>query len=198
MDYRASLPNNITAIERIYHEVRQPSRPLPTPKPSATATAIHLERADIEAILTHKREATIDELQFIVEHAKELCLSTGQRNQIGVTLSVALANRARRSADPTTEFLYTLGVIETPRGLLHDRTWVQREMRAGAQAIASCKCHKPPRCHCWRSAREQIWSIQDEFGSDSPEGWAAERLWQMFEEMENASRPERALGPASQ
>lgn len=193
MDCRP-LSNIITAIERIYHEVRQPSRPLPTPKPSATATAIHLERADIEAILTDKREATIDELQFIVEHAKELCLSTGQRNQIGVSLSMALANRSRRKPDASAEFLYTLGVVETPRGLLHDRGWVQQEMRAGAQAIASCKLHRPPRCQCWRSARERIWRIQDCCGSDSPEAWAAEQMWNMFEEMELASRPERATG----
>jgi hypothetical protein len=193
MDYKALFN---TPIELIYRELSQPSSPEPAPRPM-TAPSIRLNRSDVDAILTHKRDATIEELEYIIEHAKELSLATSQRNQIGVELSIALANRSRRKSDVSAEFLYSLGVIETPRGLLHDRAWVQREMRAGAHAIASCKFHKPPRCQCWRSARERLWSIQDYYGSDSPEAWAAERLWTMFEELELASRPERTAEPRS-
>jgi hypothetical protein len=192
MDYKVLF--NISAIENIYREVSQPAPPKSLPKASATPSPIRLERADVDDILTHKRNATIEELEEIIERSKELQLTTWQRNQIGVELSIALAHRSRRKADPATEFLSVLHVVETPRGLLHDYEWVQQEMRAGAQAIASCKLHRPPRCSCWREARERIWRIQDYCGSDSAEAWATEQMWNMFEEMELASRPERATG----
>jgi hypothetical protein len=191
MDYRAL--SSFTAIERIYREVSQPAPSQPAPKVTV-APSIHLNRSDVDAFLTHKRDATIEELEYIVENAKEFQLTSGQRNQIGVMLTIMLASRSRSKPNASAEFLYSLCVVETPRGLLHDRAWVQQEMRDGAKAIATCKSHKPPRCHCWRDARERLWSIQDHYGGNSPEAWAAERLWTMFEELELASRPERTTG----
>jgi hypothetical protein len=182
----------ISAVERIYLEVRQPSSSKPAPKPEA-APPIELDRSDVNAILAHKRDATPDELQFIVNRAKELQLTSWQRNQIGVQLTIALVNRSRPKPDTNAEFISnTLQIVETPVGPLHDRAWVQRELRAGARAIASCRAHRVPRCSCWREARERLWKIQDHFGSGSPETWATERIWEALEEMERASRPERA------
>src|SRR5207302_8117595 len=145
------------------------------------------------------RDATAEELNYIISNAKQFFLSSWQRNDIAVRLSLALANRGRPKPDPNLEFIHnTLHVIDTPAGSLQDFEWVQREMQAGSLAIASCKRHRPPRCQCWREARERLWRIQDHFGSRSPESWATERLWVIFEEMELASRPERTVGVQSQ
>ena len=191
MDYKA-LSKYLTPVERIYREISQPSPQKPAQKTEA-APPIALKRADVDEILAHKRDAAPEELSYIVEHAKELQLSSWQRNQIGVQLTIELVNRSRPKPDATSEFISnTLQIVETPVGPLHDRAWAQRELRAGAQAIANCRAHRPPRCSCWREARERLWKIQDHFGSGTPETWATERIWEALEEMEKASRPERA------
>ena len=183
----------ISAVERIYLEVRQPSSSKPAPKVTEIAPTIELDRSDVNAILAHKRDASTDELQYIIDHSKELQLTSWQRNQIGVQLTILLSNRSRPKQDATAEFISnTLQIVETPVGPLHDQAWVQRELRAGAQAIAQCKRHTPPRCSCWREARERLWRIQDTCGNGTPETWATERIWEALEEMERASRPERA------
>lgn len=190
-----ALSNQLTPVERLYQEIRKPVPPKAAPHPPAVAPPLHLEWTDVDAILRHKREASPAELEYIIEHASEFHLKSWQRNQIGVKLSMAMVNRARPTFDAKTEFLYnTLHVAETPAGLLHNREWVQRELKAGAQAIANCRNHRPPRCACWRTERERLWRIQDTCGGGSPEAWATERLWATFEEMEYASQPERATG----
>jgi hypothetical protein len=70
-------------------------------------------------------------------------------------------------------------------------------LRSGAQAIAQCPRHLPPRCSCWREARSRLWFVQDKYGARSPEAFTATRIYGMLEEMELASRPERtpALPP---
>ena len=156
---------------------------------------MNLLRSDVDAILTRERNASPEELEYIVQNAKQFCLSQSQRNEIGVRLTVAQANRDSPVIDPRTEFLiHTLHVLPTKFGLLHDYDWVQRELKAGAQAIANCRAHRPPRCQCWREARHRLWRIQDTCGPRSPEHFATLRLWESLEQMELASRPERMPG----
>ncbi len=194
------LSKHETPVERIYREMSTPSSAPPVPNVPTTAPAMHLDASDVSAILQHKRSASLDELNYIIEHAKTFCLSSWQRNQISVQLTIAIVNRARPASTPVDQLFSALGIVETPVGLLHDRSWVQRELRAGTQAIASCRAHRVPRCSCWREARERLWRIQDHFGSGTPETWATVQLWEVFEELENASRPERAAAsqPVSQ
>ena len=186
----------LTATERIFRELHEPSPSKPAAKPTPATAPIALDWTEVQAILARKRDATAEELNYIISNAKQFFLSSWQRNDIAVRLTLALANRGRAKPDPNLEFIHnTLHVIDTPAGSLQDFEWVQREMQAGSLAIASCKRHRPPRCQCWREARERLWRIQDRFGSNSPESWATERLWVIFEEMENASRPERTAVP---
>jgi hypothetical protein len=134
-------------------------------------------------------------LEWIIQHETEFDLRTWERNQLGDQLSLALIRKARPASDSTAQFISTtLDAVETPAGLLHNRSWVQRELQAGAEAIAACRNHRPPRCACWRSARERLWYFQDYYGGKSPESWAATRLWELFEQMEQAARPERIAG----
>lgn len=190
------LSNLISPVQRLYLEIRQPSPPKPAPKVPDLAPAINLDGADVDAILKYKRNASADELEYVIAHAKELHLRPWQRDQIGVQLSLALASRGRPKANPTAEFFYhTLGITQTPVGLLHDRSWVDQELKVGTQAIFHCRRHSPPRCSCWREVRERLWHIQDRFGSGSPEAWATAHLWAIFEELEFAERPLRI--PAS-
>src|ERR1700733_6816569 len=185
------LSNPLSPVERIYLEIRQPSLPKPAPKAPDPAPSIQLDGADVDAILKHKRTASVAELEHVIAHADELHLRPWQRNQIGVELTLVLANRARPKPNPTAEFFYnTLGITQTPVGLLHDRSWLDRELKAGTQAIFNCRRHSPPRCNCWRAVRERLWNIQDRCGAASPEAWATEQLWVIFDELEFAERPQ--------
>lgn len=186
----------LTPVQRLYLDISQPSTSRPAPKVQTAAPAIELAWEDVQAILKRKRDASPEELQYIIDNASHFCLSSWQRNDIGVRLTIAQVNRTRpKASDPIANFLYnTLHVVQTPAGLLHDAGWVQGEMKAGANAIANCKLHRPPRCSCWREARERLWYIQDVFGIRSPEAWAATKLWERFEQYERASRPEQMLG----
>lgn len=184
----------ISPVQRLYLEISQPAPSKPAPKVQTAAPALKLEWADVEAILKRKRDAMPEELQYAVQHAREFQLSSGQVNDLSVRLTIALANRAKPAESPNAELFSQLDILETRRGLLHNRGWFEREMRAGANAIANCKRHRPPRCSCWKEARERLWYIQDAFGSRSVEAWAATRLWETFEEYELASRPEPTPG----
>lgn len=186
----------MNAFERMYHEVRQPQPPPPARPPALPVLPPTLARSDVDAILNRKRSAAPEELQYAIDHAKELRLTSYERDQLGVAMTVALVNRTRPGTyKPSSQFLYdVLDVADTPVGLLHNKSWVQRELKAGGQAIASCRFHRPPRCHCWRSARETLWQIQNEYGERSPEGYACVKLWEQLEELEQAARPERGPG----
>lgn len=188
----------VPAVELIYRQLSQPSPPKPAAPskiPDATP-AISLTWSDVDAILKRKRDASVAQLEYIIENTKRFRLTTYQRNDIGVRLTIMQANRDRPASDPTVNFLVnTLHIFPTPAGLLYEYGWVQRELRAGARAIAECQQHRPPRCDCWREARERLWRIQDTCGADSPEGHATLMLWEKFEEYERASRPERTAPP---
>jgi hypothetical protein len=185
------LSDLLSPAERLYLEIRRPSPPKPAPKVPDPAPPIHLDGADVDAILKRKRAASVEELEWAIAHANELHLRPWQRDQIGVELTLVLANRARPKPTTPEFFYHTLGITQTPVGLLHDRGWVDQELKAGAQAIFDCRRHSPPRCKCWRATRERLWDIQDNFGAASPEAWATVQLWTIFEELEFAERPQR-------
>lgn len=184
----------ITSVERIYREVCKPSAAKPAPKRPDPPPPIKLEYGDVREILANKRSASIEELTHISENWKKFCLTIRQRNDISLRITIALAHRGRPAASPNAELYALLDLADTPVGLLHHRSWFERELRMGAQAISSCKLHRPPRCDCWRGARERLWLVQDKYGAKSPEAWAATKLYEQLEELEAASKPERTPG----
>lgn len=184
------------AVERIYREISQPSSPETKPtRVTVLPKKIELARADVDAIIQRTRTASPQELQHIIDHAKDYKLTAGERNQIGCDLSIVMAQRARqvdgRRDDPSAEFIAkVLGYAETPHGLV-SREWVSSLLRDGAQNIARCKRHQPPGCSCWSSQRAILWQVQSAHGERSPESWAALRIWESLEDLELSSRPER-------
>jgi hypothetical protein len=93
-----------------------------------------------------------------------LKLTTGERNQLGVDLSIVVAQRARqgngRREDPNAQFIaQVLGYAKTPYGLI-ERQWINAQLRAGSQAIQRCKLHQPPMCPCWSSSRAILWQAR--------------------------------------
>jgi hypothetical protein len=185
--------NFVPAVELIYREISRPSSVETTVKSVAEgAKKIELTRADVDAIIQRRRTATPDELQQIIAQSKEFKLSDGERNQLGVDLSMAVAQRARRAnagrEDPSAQFITNvLGMLETPYGLV-DREWVLEQLRSGAEAIARCRDHRPPRCDCWATSRHTLWQAQH--SEKSPESWAAAKIYDSLEGLEIASRLE--------
>lgn len=183
----------ITPVQRIYLEVSQPSSQ--SPKPAITvaeAKPIELTRTDVDAIIQRKRYGSPDELQHIIDQSKDLGLTDGERNIIGVELSIAVARRTRQVNDrenPSAEFISkVLCLTETPYGLV-SREWVNQQMRTGSQAIARCRNHRPPDCLCWAASRKSLWQA-NATGQKTPEAWAPARVYEFLTELELASRPE--------
>jgi len=187
--------NRVSPIERIYLELRQPAPPKPTPQAERSAPPVNLDASDVQAILHNRRGATPAELEYILSRAKFFRLNARDKNEISVRLTVALASRGRPQPNPNAELFTLLDLMDTPVGILHHRSWFDRELRDGAQRIASCSRHIPPRCQCWREARERLWYVQDVYGGKSPEAWMTERMYILFEEMELAERPQRIAAP---
>jgi len=183
----------ITPVQGIYPQISQPtSQP---PKPATVAARdkpIDLTRADVDAIIQRKRYGSPEELQHIIDHPKDLGLTDGERNLIGVELSIALAQRTRQvngRASPSAEFISrVLGLAETPYGLI-SREWVNQQMRTGSQAINRCANHRPPECACWVASRTSLWQASAS-GEKTPESWAAARVYEFLAELELASRRE--------
>lgn len=186
----------VPAVELIYRKLSQGSPPRPAPKP--VPQKAELTRADVELILQHRRAGTPDEIQYILDHSRKFHLADWEQNALSVQLTVEMAAaraRLQRRPDHGALFIHrVLGYAETPHGLLANRDWFENEFKAGAVAISRCTRHKPPRCDCWRDAREILWSIADRYGAKSPEAWAATSIYESLEELEMASRPERATG----
>jgi hypothetical protein len=182
----------ISATEKIYRELSQPKPPQPKPTHAAAELKpITLTKDDATAIIQRKRTASPEELQYLLDHAKELQIDTWARDQLGVDLTVLMASKRRGSFrnDPAAQFVsQTLGLIDTPRGLI-GRAWVHEQMRAGAEAIQRCRNHRPPACQCWSASRATLWQAQAT--PNSPESWVAERIYSFLEQLELASRPER-------
>lgn len=188
-----SFSDRVTPLSLIYWHLSQPAAPKPLAKAPEPAPPISLTHADVQDILNNKRSATVPELEWVLANWKQLRLKEKQRNEISLRATI-LASCRGRARNPNAELWTVLDVGETPVGLLHHRSWFERELRAGAQAIMSCRRHQTPRCQCWLPHRQRLWYVQDKFGSKSPEAWAATRLYEQFEEFEQASRQERNLG----
>lgn len=160
-----------------------------------------LTRADIDLILQRKRDATVAELQYALDNYRQFHLSDNQRNQLSVDMTLtAAAGRARaehRSDDNSHYMLHKLDYAETPWGLLANRSFFERVFKDGSATISRCSNHRPPKCECWRGAREILWAIQSHYGARSPEVFAATRLYQSLEELEIAARPEPAQRPTA-
>jgi hypothetical protein len=184
------------AVERIYRQISTPSPPEATKPAIVTEEPKRVEptRADVDALIQRQRVGTPQELEAILANAKNLRLTDGERNQIGVDLSIIVAQRARRvngrREDPAAQFISeTLGLAETPWGMI-DRAWINHHLRAGAQAIMRCRNHRPPNCQCWSALRVALWQAQAD-GAKSPAAWAATRIYSFLEELELSSRPEK-------
>jgi hypothetical protein len=185
-------PPYVLPVELIYREL---ARPKPEDAKPASVTAVKpppLTRADVDAIIHRQRTATPEELEEVLS-IKDFKLSEFARNQISVDLTVAISQRAvsERREDPSSKLVHDLGYALTPFGLLADRAWFQKELKAATNAIAACRRHLPPQCSCWRDARASLYSIRESFGEKSPESWATLRVWEALEEIELSSRPER-------
>jgi hypothetical protein len=155
----------------------------------------------VDAIIQRKRAATPEELQNIISRAKDLKLTSGERTQLGVDLSIAMAQRARqvngrRREDASSRFIHdTLKLAVTPYGTI-EREWYEGLLRAGAESIARCKRHQPPGCHCWAESRQILWQAAHAHGDKSPQAWAALQVWEILDELESSSRPDRGPGIA--
>ena len=186
----------ITPLELAYRNISSPS-----PPPQRTVATIQqakvpseLTRADVDLILQRKRDATVAELQYILDNHRQFHLSDGQRNQISTDLTITAAAaraRAERRSDDNSQFmLHKLGYAETPVGLLAHRVYYENLFKSGSAAISRCCKHKPPKCECWRNVRDALWGIQSHYGARSPEAFAATRIYSSLEELEVAARPE--------
>ncbi len=162
------------------------------PVAAAAAKPVTLTRADVDAIIQRSRGASPEELQYAITHAKDLILTDGERNQLGCDLSIAVAQRARgldgRRQDANVRFIYGLGYAQTPFGLLYDREWFEQQLKAATKAIVQCRKHTVPHCSCWRDTRESLWHVRSSFPEESPESFAALKIWERCEEIELASR----------
>ena len=183
----------ITPLELAYRSISQPSPPKPTRVVSQAPKAPELLRDDVIQILQGNRSATLDELQNIIARSQHYRLSTWERNQLGVQLGIAFAEKARGIPDRNSQFIHeVLDYADTPFGMLANRSFFEREYRRGTAAISHCRHHRPPRCQCWRNAREILWHVTDVHGGESPEAYAAGKIWEALDQMDVAARPERA------
>lgn len=187
----------IPAVELIYRELAtpKPSQPKPAPIPAPKKT---ITRADVDDVIQRRRTASPEELQELLS-TKDINLTEGERSQICVDLTVAMAQRSRningRRDDPNAKFIaQVLGFVETPHGLI-PRSFITDVLREGAANISRCRLHRPPLCDCWSAQRAILWEARAH-GEKSPEGWAAVRLFDALEHLETASRPERQAIPA--
>jgi hypothetical protein len=183
----------ILPIELIYRSLAAPKPHEPKPA-SVEAPAGKLTRANVDQIIHRERSATPEELQEILS-TKDLRLSESEVNQISVDLTIAMSQRARLANPPRESpgayfISHTLNLLSTPYGLI-DRAWFESLLRSNVEAIAQCRTHRPPRCECWRGAREMLWHAAHTHGDDSPEAWTALQVWTILEELEISSRPER-------
>jgi hypothetical protein len=181
----------LSPAEVIYRELARPKPAVV--KPASVVVVKPLTRDDVTAIIARTRSATADELQDIIEHAKDFALTDGQRNQLGLDLSILSAQRARdangRRENPSEQFVsQTLKLLSTPYGLI-EREWYERLLHSNSEAIGQCRDHRPPRCACWSGAREMLWHAVHTHGNESPEAWTATQVWNILEELETASRP---------
>jgi hypothetical protein len=119
-------------VERMYRDLASHKSPQPQPvSVETTAKQITLTKADVDAILQRTRSGSIEELEFVIAHAKEFILTDGQRDQLCCDLTIAAAQRSRqgngRRSDGNAEFISkVLGLIDKSirrLGFWPDRSW---------------------------------------------------------------------------
>jgi hypothetical protein len=124
----------------------------------------------------------MDAPTIVSSEQKKTLAADGERNFIGVELSIAVAKRTRRvngRENPSAEFISrVLDLAETPYGLV-SREWVDEQMRMGSQAISRCRNHRPPDCACWAASRASLWQASAS-GEKTPEAWAAARAYEFL------------------
>lgn len=180
----------ISAVELIYRNLR---KPVPAkPEPVTETPQLHITSEDVNKILSHERSATPEELQFIIDHAKQFGLSVFQRDRLGVDMTITMSAKMREAQgvkeDPLSLLLRSMGVLETPAGLLYNVERFVSQLRAGTKAIMECRDHRPPSCACWRSQRDWLYEVRVNHGEGSPECYAALRVWNKLEEIELTAR----------
>ena len=84
----------ILPVERIYQEIATRKPPQPRPPVAADVKPITLTRADVDAIIQRSRGASPEELEYAITHAKDLILTTGERQQLALDSSILSAQRA--------------------------------------------------------------------------------------------------------
>jgi hypothetical protein len=179
---------NISATEKIFRELSQPTPAQPRPaRVDITAKKIELTRADVDRIIQRTRSATVEELEYVIAHANEFSLTDGQRDQACCDLTIVAAQRSRqgngRRVDASAEFIAkVLNLVETPWGLLA-RSFVDDLLRNGSRNISRCRLHRPPNCDCWIAQRAILFQASAA-GGRTPESWAASRILAALEELE--------------
>ena len=170
----------ITAVERIYRELARPKAQSVQQVPEAVRKS-ELSHDDVSAILQRKTSASADQLQRILNDAKKYRLTQGERDQLSLDLTIAIAQARQNNGKPddaNARFIaQVLGLLDTPFGLI-ERSFVDDLLRAGSENIARCKRHQPPKCQCWSAQRAILWQAQNSNGEKSPEAWTAGRIYE--------------------
>jgi hypothetical protein len=184
--------NYLTPVQMMYRTISQPSPSSPKLVRIAVPRKI-ITRADVDQIIQRRRSASPEGLQEILD-TKDLKLTEGERNQISVDITLAVAQRSRRMngwrEDENAKFIsQVLGYAETPHGLV-ERSFIADILREGAANIQRCRLHRPPLCDCWSAQRAILWEARAG-GEKTPEGWVARRLFDALQDLETSSRPEQ-------
>jgi hypothetical protein len=188
--------NRISPLDRILEQIQQPSPPQPAPPTAAEPTkTTSLTWREAQDVIQNKRGATIEELAWVCDNWRSIGLVSWERDRLATLMTMKMVERARPQTNPEQQWIYqTLHIVNTPVGPLHNCTFWDQELAAGARAISQCKHHRVPRCECWRTARERLWQLQDHYGPNSPESWISARIWEQLEGLELATRAERQAG----
>jgi len=108
-------PQSVTATQRIFAQLSQPTPPQASPVPIKTARSEPM-CSDVPQILNHPSDASISELEDILRRARDLELSSREQESIRQLLSKLAGERFRGESEPTE--LKRLGWRETPVGPL--------------------------------------------------------------------------------
>jgi hypothetical protein len=186
----------LTPVQMMYRTISLPSPSSPKSPPIVAPKKV-VTRVDVDETIQRRRSASPEELEEMLT-TKDLKLTEGERNQIGVDLTLLLAQRSRRMngwrEDESAKFIsQVLGYAETPHGII-PRSFIADILRDGASNIQRCRRHLPPMCDCWSAQRAILWEARAG-GEKTPEGWAARRLFDALENLETATRPERQAIP---
>lgn len=185
----------VSAVELIYRDICKPRPQTPKPEPQPKEHT-ELTQEDVAKILAAERSATPEQLQYIIDHVHEFDLSTYQRDKIALQMTIAIAAKLRQARgvreDPTSELLRSMGILETPFGLLYGAERFAAELKSGTKAIMDCRTHRPPLCRCWLASRDWLYCIRQGFDQRSPEAYAAIKVWHALGDIEALERTKGA------